>query len=211
MILYHISKNLLETNLFEPRVPFNATSGEAKIPRICLSSSIEGCLSAINYGGEFLDMYNSRGDSLYKVYRIDTEKYRIPDENIVTPLNVYQSGVYDATITQEYWILQAIEVAIEDTFIMKLNDWKEQVTIAVPYEIAELKQKGMGRCNIIKLWQDFTEDNDKYGTDEYPPYVTKIFGIKKNEYSIASCEAFLSKPDVLFEMIKNEEITSINE
>lgn len=49
MKLYHVSRNIDKKDYFEPRIPKYSSRNESKQKRICLSSSIEGAISAIFY------------------------------------------------------------------------------------------------------------------------------------------------------------------
>lgn len=47
--LYHVSRNIDKRDYFEPRIPKYSSRNESKQKRICLSSSIEGAISATFY------------------------------------------------------------------------------------------------------------------------------------------------------------------
>lgn len=47
--LYHVSRNIDKKDYFEPRIPKYSSKNESKPKRICLSSSIEGAISATFY------------------------------------------------------------------------------------------------------------------------------------------------------------------
>ena len=46
MKLYHVSRNISKINKFNPKVPKYCNKIENKEKRICVSPSIEGCISA---------------------------------------------------------------------------------------------------------------------------------------------------------------------
>lgn len=118
---YHISKDKLNLNKpLKPRVYGNPSYTktnieENHIPRICLSSSIQGCLKGI---------YNkvNIGDELY-VYKIYINRSKKKMKNIGYKKSIYMNemlnnpytlnmlvkptlrSVYDSSITDEYWYL----------------------------------------------------------------------------------------------------------
>lgn len=87
--LYHLSQS--EVGLMVPRVP-KSDYEDQTIPRICFSTSIQGCLIGIN---EDRDITGER----FKVYSIETDAYYIPT----------QSEVQDRHITDEVWVQFAVE------------------------------------------------------------------------------------------------------
>lgn len=115
MILVHLSRisvNQIEKTkyqTFSPRIPKIILSGEDKtIPRLCLSSNVDGCLSALP------KMHLLGGNSTYKnqytgiffaVYYFD-----IPDSSphLLKPKDI-KKKVSDAIENQEYWYLKPIK------------------------------------------------------------------------------------------------------
>lgn len=87
--LYHLSQT--EVGLMTPRVP-KSDYEDQTIPRICFSTSIQGCLIGIN---ENKDIQGKR----FKVYSIETDDYYRPA----------LSEVPDRDITGEVWIQYAVE------------------------------------------------------------------------------------------------------
>jgi hypothetical protein len=87
--LYHLSQT--EVGLMVPRVP-KSDYEDQTIPRICFSTSIQGCLIGIN---ENKDIQGKR----FKVYAIETDEYYRPA----------LSEVPDRDITGEVWIQYALE------------------------------------------------------------------------------------------------------
>lgn len=137
MKLYHVSLDLGELN-FIPRVPENRAVGEDDIvPRICLSDSIEGCLSAVPWGGGDLDekVFSLSYDSssvLIRVYEFDSEK--IAEENLIAPNVLFEEDlVRDAVFNGEYWVKnQSIEP--DTSYLIKLINYDEEVEDDVSYE-----------------------------------------------------------------------------
>lgn len=87
--LYHLSQT--EVGLMVPRVP-KSDYEDQTIPRICFSTSIQGCLIGIN---ENKDIQGKR----FKVYSTKTDEYYRPA----------LSEVPDRDITGEVWIQYALE------------------------------------------------------------------------------------------------------
>jgi len=87
--LYHLSQSELE--LLVPRVPVSDYEDQT-VPRICFSTTIQGCLIGIN---ENKDITGQR----FKVYSIETDNYYIPTS----------SEVQDQHITDEVWVQFAVE------------------------------------------------------------------------------------------------------
>ena len=100
--LYHISKNLDMIKEFIPRVPENRAVGEeAETPRICLSSSIDGCLTAVPWGGANLDVALSN-EQLIRVYEFNINDLNI--DKLIPPEYLYSKNlVIDSKVTNEYW------------------------------------------------------------------------------------------------------------
>ena len=115
MILFHLSRisvnkiAKIKKQEFIPRVPKVILPNEDKTtPRICLSSSIGGCLSALPR------MHLLGGNSTYRnectgiffaVYY-----FNIPEDDpyLLNPNNI-KKNVSDAVKNQEYWYLKTIK------------------------------------------------------------------------------------------------------
>lgn len=129
MILYHISTDLTKDGNFYPRIPEAMGLWEDNTTkRICVSASIEGCISAIpkSIGGVV-----SANNGVCKVFRIDTEKLGIPNVDIIDALELYTNDcVRDAEITKEHWIRSGFTVPYEDIFYIRINQYTwEKVTV----------------------------------------------------------------------------------
>ena len=98
MKLYHV--NLEVGNIikeFDPKIPLirlRDGSENFSIPRICLSASLNGCLSAVYWGGaSFEDIFIDCDLSVpIRVYEFDTDD--IDDNNLVTPEYLYKSACW---------------------------------------------------------------------------------------------------------------------
>lgn len=135
MILYHISEDLHHDGVFLPRVPSCQYDEEdGQIERVCVSESIEGCLSAMPSGGGNLESVLDSQKGYLQIFRIDTDKLQIKNEHILTHETLYKEGrVCDAHLTQEGWITTSFTVPEEDRFIIKLRAWEETIGYLVPH------------------------------------------------------------------------------
>jgi hypothetical protein len=117
MILYHVRFDLENTDRkFVPREPYYPMVGEDKhIPRICLSTSIEGAVSACPSGAERLDLVEEVQEGLFLVFKVDTEKLGITE--IIESESLERYGVFDSYLTGEVWVLEEFELPESDLFI----------------------------------------------------------------------------------------------
>lgn len=161
MILYHVCfAEFSEGDIFSPRVPNIRCAHEDNIiPRICLSSSISGCISAVPWGGlgfESTFIETSKGYRSYpiKVYEFDTED--IHEGNLITPKELYEKDwVRDALINDEYWIINQ-NLKPRKTYFIGVANYEEIPHDCISYEnlskINELEER-----NIDYDYDDFTE------------------------------------------------------
>lgn len=144
MKLYHATRFLDIINEFTPRIPENRFHGEdEEIPRICLASTIEGCLTAAPFGGsrlgENIDLPNG-SSRLIRIYEFDTGS--ISKENIIKPDYLYQKDIVrDAEITGEHWI--TIPIKPTRTYLIKLTRYCDQYSEDdIAYEYVKLYESG---------------------------------------------------------------------
>lgn len=104
MKLYHVSYDRIPE--FEPRIPQNRLPGEdSRVPRICLSTSVERCINAKPSQGQALYTAQQYGlrTALY-IYEFDVND--IPTDKLIGPDELkWQFGVVDAKINGEHWLL----------------------------------------------------------------------------------------------------------
>ena len=131
---------LSEETIFYPRIPKNRADDEDScIPRICLSSSLSGCISAVPWGGKDFETmiplvysYKENESCVIKVSVFDIND--IDKNNILTPEYLYQKDyVRDAKINSEYWVINQNLKPIREHYIQVLN-YFEEVVDSISYE-----------------------------------------------------------------------------
>lgn len=125
--LYHVSLDLNHPGIFDLRVPESRMKDEDSVtPRICVSDSIEGCLTASAFGAHYLGESLMETDDLMKVFVIDTEKLGLTSSDVITPEQLYQYGkVDDANLTNEHWILKELVIPAEDQMVVKVTGFDD--------------------------------------------------------------------------------------
>lgn len=146
MKLYHITMDLEHNGKFTARVPRNRLADEdSSTHRVCVSSILEGCFSAVPFGGLELK-YTMEEVGAFAIFEIDTDELGIPDDNVVGPKSLYEKGlVADALLTDEHWILTDFFVPEEKRYIIELHDFTESSMDLASYavlKLAEEKYKG---------------------------------------------------------------------
>lgn len=122
--LYHISNWCEITPSFIPRIPHYRASEEDKTtPRISLSNSIEGCLTAVPWGNSRLEqIFWEYGSFLIRVYEFKLSE--MDTQKLLTPEYLYYTDkVRDANVTKEYWYLDALIPS--KTYLIDLSDYSE--------------------------------------------------------------------------------------
>lgn len=125
--LYHLSLYPVKNNLFVPRIPSVRFVGENNnIPRICFSTSIEGCISAIPGGINSMKVLlkNEHIEGIY-LYEIDSSQIKL--ENIKTPMKLLKEGlVPDALWTDECWAINQ-KVKCKKPKLIKIKDIQSKI------------------------------------------------------------------------------------
>lgn len=152
--LYRVSFKADKTKKFCPQIPKHRHIDEDSITnRICLSSSIEGCLSASPYGGEFLEeILWGNSSFLVRVYEFNVENINI--KNIIPPEYLYQQDlVRDAHINNEYWIVNQ-NLTPSRSYFIKILHYNTTYPDDISYEDYikgfKLEEKGDG----VFEWSD---------------------------------------------------------
>lgn len=121
MKLFYVDKTMKEEiQEFFPRISENRMSKEDSItPRICVASSIEGCVTAAPWKLKEV----GRAEVL-RVYEFDSED--IQEGNLLTPEDLFnQKKVPDAEITDEHWVINQSLKPI-DMYYIQFLDFKEK-------------------------------------------------------------------------------------
>ena len=139
-VFYHISKDLIMGQDLEPRRPRfimdRLENGE--IERLCVSSTVEGCLTSIPGGGSFLDETLWRLHNCVKLFKIDTDKIGYNPKFIVTSDTLYRDElVWDADITKEHWLMNPVTLPDEDVTIISILDYDMRAQDLYTHEFEE--------------------------------------------------------------------------
>jgi len=182
MKLYHVSFDLTANRRFSPRVPERRNEDEeGKTPRVCVSKTIRGALSATPEGGSETDYNLTINQNFIKLYTIDTEKLGIKKENIIENKDLYAlDKVIDANWTEECWILEDFEVPKEDTKIIYITDYDYRSQDYYPYFIEQ---------EVYSEEYDGFEDVwDEYFPHQSIPCITLIDYVEYEEVNLEKIE-----------------------
>lgn len=170
MKLYHVSLTRTEAvKTFVPRVPETLSEelGEDRnIPRICLSSSIEGCLQAIEA--------SCRIGMPMMVYTVDVDA---ADPALIIP-EIVRKKVPDALENQEYWYTEPLQMCGQ-VYIVKKCDiepciaWSALNAEDVRRIVKDAGGSGAGDC-AESVYQGFLQelkgkpilDSEKYAKED---------------------------------------------
>ena len=122
MIFYHVSKDphISETVVY-PRIPTYRMEGEdQEIPRICVSPSILGCLSAVDQ----LEV----NDVVY-IYTCESTDFCQPSGQQVA----------DQHLTGEMWITEAVKIEYYQQITIKEKIIRKVDGSVIPYYIYDVK------------------------------------------------------------------------
>ena len=139
-VFFHVSKDLHHNGIFEPTVPlFRYEYENDDIDRVSVGPTIEDCFTAIPGGGSYLEETNRDRRGYYLIFRIDTEKLKIDNNNIISSEELYEKElVPDSQVTNEYWITQNFTVPKEDRFLINLFYWDGEYEDVIPYSISKI-------------------------------------------------------------------------
>ena len=166
MILYHVSLGNKEEfpKLFTPRIPSQdkrMDDEEGTITRICFSTDIIKAFDALPMSWYSLQEQLLDGkDVIFTVFTMDTEKYAIKPENIITAHDLLKNGyVRDAYLSNEHWITcQNIEVKEEDLTLYKVNRLNIATQDLYDWEVIELVLENMLREDDFEETLGILED-----------------------------------------------------
>lgn len=208
MLFYHISMELYEiTETFVPKIPNHTMEEEDDVnPRVCLSTSIEGCLSSVPWGGINLcdngEMYLGFSDDDETIYfRVYEFEIPMDEQYLVHPQELWEDGrVPDATYKEEYWLLRPIQPI--NTYVVALHDWQEEVRDLLSYEDVECLNNG---AHYDDVWNgDITTviTDAQYTILEMPP--NRLVPVTANMFDeLVVNEPFLTIVDATPDDIEN--------
>lgn len=132
MTLFHVSLENEIIEKFTPRVPDKrAYLEDGSTPRICLSTSIDGCLSAVVWGGCKLHSVVESSTKI-RVYEFNDED--ILQGNLIGSIELYQSGkVVDADETGEVWVINQ-ELIPFKSYLIEITDYEGDEEEIISYE-----------------------------------------------------------------------------
>ncbi len=168
--------NIIST--FTPLIPtLRYEDEDGTIPRISISNSIEGCLTAAPWGGrklehmltEFSD-YNNNSENEYclvfRVYEFDSED--IKEGNLLSTEELLHKGlVMDANASNEEWVINQ-ELKPVRTYLIVLDGYDEGFTDTFTKEYYQLP--------------DDAEDDEDFDIEDYMIGTPTI--IKNAEYQV---------------------------
>lgn len=128
--LYHVSKDCNSLEELTAKVPSERREDEENtIGRVCLSSSIEGALSAVPWGGKNLEDY-TYSHELIRVYEFDISDIGI--SSLVSPDCLYQSDmVRDAVSTREFWSINSIKPS--RSYLIEIDGYFDELADDISY------------------------------------------------------------------------------
>lgn len=135
-VLYHLSLNTDIIEEFTPRIPESRANWEDEInQRFCMSESIEGCLTAVPWGGSTLDdvfILAINTSKLIRVYEFDVED--IDPEDLIWSDEIYMDGlVHDAEVTKECWFIGK-SISPSRSYLIELTDYLDRATDVYYYD-----------------------------------------------------------------------------
>lgn len=158
---YHISTDLTQNGEFTPRIPsVRADNEDTTLPRICVSRTIEGAVSAIPNGGTRLYELISKNNGFLKLFIFDSETLDLNDDNMIDSDTLYEKGlVHDAIITDEYWITKPVTIPESDQQIIIPVTWDEDVYDVIPYHVVKLSETDEYDDDIESAYHDTMKEN----------------------------------------------------
>lgn len=165
MIFYHVSLDLNSSSYFEPRIPVKRRPDEDfKTKRVCVSKTIEGCLTAIPEVERMFIAGKEFQGLKVKIFTIDTCKLGIPDKAIVDSEYLYMTDkVRDADLTEECWITVPFTVPEENISIKTIESVHEQYEDIYPYFIYLMAENEYGG-DYQEAYFDYFNERIPYNT-----------------------------------------------
>lgn len=135
---------------FIPRIPESRMEGEnAKIPRICLAKTIEGCINAAPWGYSQISYRNL--NEVFRLYSFDESK--IPVNNIWDTRTIYNCGyVDDAKYTKEVWVLNQNLIPDSIEYFQIGENFEEETVDIIPYQ--DIRTKTYSETSYFRIIKD---------------------------------------------------------
>ena len=166
---YHLSFDYELAGIWKPRTPagfdyvkdakgYGKGMTEPKTPRICLSSSIEGCFYAIYPNIYSLFEVKNYPHGLFCLYRafIDTKDKDFVANNILTKEHL----VWDAHVTQEVWYKGELEMNRFQQ--VRITPLKEEKIYTNPFNDPGQERRFVSpqcKIEVVKRFNDFYRRN----------------------------------------------------
>lgn len=157
---YHLS--LVPVDEFIPGVPtYRRPEEDGTIKRVCLSDSIENCLSAVSWFGSSSapeDIMTEVGSKIIFVYEFEIEEHLLK-----TPEEVYRIGnVCDAILNQEYWYIGEDNLIPKNTYSISIIDYFEEEHTVLSPKLQKIYEENNGNIDVDKYYN--LKEGLYYGT-----------------------------------------------
>jgi hypothetical protein len=161
-VFTHVGTHLKHNGEFAPRIPSCRHQGaeDDSTLRVSVGLTLDDCFTAIPGGGGRLDELNIERRGYYWVYKIDTKKLGMKEDQIVSAEELYEKDlVRDANFTNEHWIInKSFTVPEQDRFMIRLVGWQESPEDVIPhalYQLADEEYEG----DYCQAYEDQHDEN----------------------------------------------------
>lgn len=170
MKLYHLSLELVDK--FKLKIPSTTSHNENKtINRVCLAPTIEGCLSALGWGGSTVienDILYGILNKFNKTKPIVIYEFEI-NKDLLTPQELASlSYLDDSLITNEYWYVGKNELKPKKIKFISIFDFKfKKIYLSDNKFIFKFMDIKFNELNDVIYSKYITvENNKKYSINE---------------------------------------------
>lgn len=215
MKLFHISRDVNQIEEFSPIVSKYCNKIENKEKRICVASSIEGCISATSQ----LWLCRRRTESYLEfsffseaaVYEFDIDD--IKNGNLITPDELRRNKhIFDAELTGEHWIINQV-IKPRKTYIIRLiNSNYEDITENFSEEervLNTIKNENLNSNFTVTKFNNFNydlldiEEYKKEIKDRFHTYIKQYYN-EKNINGLKRIKEELKREILCRDNCKNE-------
>lgn len=201
LILYHLSPELNHDGSFVPRVPKNRSNEDDIIPRICFSSTLEGCYRSAFWG------IGGRGNlERLALFTLDLSKtpvrYQRPEE--------IKIKVNDAVENNEHWVLDPVRDLPKTIIRLKskpnLDDYNDpnfrlDYMIDAPAVDPRSPFAHLSDEDLEKAWNEYQSFGN--GACWHPGIINGIIQEMKRDYGLVTIGMKREIPAlIMHEMIK---------